>query len=327
MTVDREPIRPVAGAGGADVSAEPQQTPAGSLVPAILAFASICLIWGTTFVAIRVAIETIPTLLVTGARFVSAGLMLLFVGALSGARFPQRAIDWRDQALSGILMVGLGNALVVYAEHVLSSGLAALLAATIPIWLALMESLLGAAPLSRRKSVGLALGFGGVGLLVAPAIGRPDLSLPFFLAVGAMQVNAIAWNAGTLYQRRRKSGGDPIANAVIQMLAGGSAVCLFAIATGSHVMIASISLRSAIALVYIIFGSVIAYTAYLYALTRLSPGKVSSYAYVNPVVAVIFGSLLLREAVTPRIVIAMVVILTGVAVIQLDRRLSVARRT
>jgi drug/metabolite transporter (DMT)-like permease len=298
---------------------------AASLAPAFFAFAAICIIWGTTFVAIRVAIETIPTLLVTGSRFVAAGLMLLLVGVLKGARFPRRAIDWRDQTLSGILMVGLGNALVVYAEHVLSSGLAALLAATIPIWLALMESLFGAVPLSRRKSIGLALGFGGVGLLVAPAIGRADLSLPFFLAVGAMQVNAVAWNAGTLYQRRRKSGGDPITNAVIQMLAGGSVVCLFAMATGSHVAIAAISMRSAIALAYLtVFGSVIAYTAYLYALTRLSPGKVSSYAYVNPLVAVIFGSLLLREPVTLRIMIAMVVILAGVAVIQLDRRLTLA---
>jgi drug/metabolite transporter (DMT)-like permease len=190
-----------------------------------------------------------------------------------------------------------------------------------------MESLVGAARLTRRKILGLALGFGGVGLLVAPEIGRPDLSLPFFLAVGAMQVNAIAWNAGTLYQRRRQSGADPIANAVIQMLAGGSVVCLFAIATGSRVAITAVSVRSVLALVYlIVFGSVVAYTAFLYALTRLSPAKVSSYAYVNPAVAVIFGALLLNEPVTLQIVLAMIVILAGVAVIQLDRRLKVVPR-
>jgi drug/metabolite transporter (DMT)-like permease len=295
-----------------------------SLVSAFVAFASICIIWGTTFVAIRVAIETIPTLLVTGTRFVAAGLMLLFIAGLSGARFPTRIADWRDQALCGIVMLGAGNALVVYAEHVLSSGLAALLAATIPIWLALMESLLGAAPLSRRKTAGLALGFSGVAFLVAPAVGRPDLSFPFFLAVGATQANAVAWNAGTLYQRRRRSGGDPMANAVIQMLAGGSAVCLLGFATGTHVTVASISLRSALALSYLtIFGSVVAYTAFLYALTRLSPGKVSSYAYVNPLVAVIFGSLLLHEPVTFRMVLAMIAILAAVAIIQFDRRLRV----
>lgn len=280
---------------------------------AYLAYAAICLIWGTTFVAIRVAIETVPTLLVSGIRFVAAGLMLLLIATLMGARFPRKGHEWRAQIISGILMSAIANSLVVYAEHVLTSGLAALLAATIPIWMALMESILGLTPITTRKSVGLALGFSGVGLLVAPAIGRPDLSIPFFLAVGAMQLNAVCWNAGSLYSRRHPSSSDPMANAVVQMLSGGIAVLTLAFILGERPRMAMFSLRSTIALAYLaLFGSVIAYTAYNYALSKLSFGKVSTYAYVNPAVAVVVGALLLSEPVTLRMIVAMLVILTGV---------------
>lgn len=284
---------------------------------AYLAYAAICAIWGTTFVAIRVAIETIPTLLVSGLRFVAAGLMLLVIARLMGARFPRKAYEWRAQIISGVLMSAIANSLVVYAEHVLTSGLAALLAATIPIWMALMESILGMAPLTTRKSIGLALGFGGVGLLVAPAIGRPDLSIPFFLAVGAMQLNAVCWNAGSLYSRRHPSSSDPMANAVVQMLSGGIAVMTLAFILGERPAASMFSVRSTIALAYLaVFGSVIAYTAYNYALSKLSFSKVSTYAYVNPAVAVVVGALLLSEPVTIRMIVAMVVILSGVWVMR-----------
>ena len=291
---------------------------------AYIAYAAICVIWGTTFVAIRVAIETIPTLLVSGLRFVAAGLILLFVATLAGARFPSKPHEWRAQIISGLLMSATANSLVVYAEHVLSSGLAALLAATIPIWMAVLEGMLGQAPFTRRKSIGLALGFSGVGLLVAPAIGRPDLSMPFFLAVGAMQLNAILWNVGSLYSRRHPSGSDPMANAVVQMLSGGIAVMLFAFCTGERPVASMFSVRSTLALAYLaVFGSVIAYTAYNYALSKLSFSKVSTYAYINPLVAVIFGALLLSEPVTVPMIVAMIVILTGVAVIQRAPRIPV----
>jgi drug/metabolite transporter (DMT)-like permease len=294
---------------------------------AYVAYAAICVIWGTTFVAIRIAIETMPTLLVNGLRFVSAGLILLFIAGLTGARFPRRAHEWRAQIISGILMSAAGNSLVVYSEHVLSSGLTALLLATIPIWMALIEAVLGLSTLSRRKAIGLALGFGGVGLLVAPAIGRPELSLPFFLAVGATQLSAVCWNSGTLFSRRHPSTSDAMANAVVQMLAGGIAVVSVALITGQRPTLAMFSVRSTFALAYLaVFGSVIAYTAYNYALSKLSAGKVSSYAYVNPLVAVIVGAMVLQEAVTLRMICAMVVILGGVAVIQIDRSRIAVRR-
>jgi drug/metabolite transporter (DMT)-like permease len=294
--------------------------PKQSLLGAYVAFAAICIIWGTTFVAIRVVIETIPTLLVTGIRFTFAGALLLAIARLTKAKFPRDAAEWKRQALAGVVMAGAGNALVVFAEHSLTGGMAALLAATIPIWMAIMQAARGEAPLTRRGISGLALGFAGVGLLVAPAIGEPSISAGFFLAVLAMQLSAICWNAGTLYSRGRAAHSDPLARSVIQMLAAGLSLWLLALVTGERMTRAMFTMRSTGALLYLaIFGSVIAFWAYNYAQTKLSAGKVSSYAYVNPAVAVVFGALLLGEPVTLTMLAAMVVILGGVALIQFHR--------
>jgi drug/metabolite transporter (DMT)-like permease len=218
-------------------------------------------------------------------------------------------------------MAGVANSLVVYAEHVLSSGLAALLASTIPIWMAAMEAAIGLSSLTRKTIAGLVLGFAGVGLLVAPAIGRVDPSLRFLLAVGAMQLNVICWNAGTLITRRHRGGADPMAVAVVQMLAGGVAATVAALASGERPTPDMFSVRSGVALLYLaVLGSVVAYTAYNYVQTKLSAGKVASYAYVNPAVAVITGALLLHEPVTLRMIASMAIILAGVALIQIDRR-------
>jgi drug/metabolite transporter (DMT)-like permease len=294
-----------------------------SRIAAYVAFAAICVIWGTTFAAIRVAIETIPTFLVAGVRFLVAGLLLLWIAKWRGARFPASRREWRDQVIAGFLMAGAGNTLVVYAEHTLSSGLAALLAATIPLWMAAMEALLGISSLTTKRIAGLCLGFGGVGLLVAPAIGRIELSLGFVLAVGAMQFSAICWNGGTLIARRHRGSASPMAAAVVQMLAGGTAMMLIALATGEHLTRDMFSIRSFVAVLYLaVLGSVVAYTAYNYAQAKLSAGKVSSYAYVNPVIAVFTGALFLHEPVTSRMIASMAIILAGVALIQIDRKRS-----
>jgi drug/metabolite transporter (DMT)-like permease len=305
----------------APVMGLPTVQPRGVGVLAYLAFATICLVWGTTFLAIRVAIETIPTLVVTSVRFLSAGVLLLGVALLTRARFPRSTVVWRDQIVSGVLMAGAGNTLVVYAEHALTSGLAALFSATIPIWMAVMESLLGYDRMTPRKIFGLILGFGGVGLLVAPEMGRPDLSGRFLLAVAATQLSAIAWNSGTLISRRSPDGSDAMARAAVQMLAGGTAVTVVALFFGPAPARSMFTLRSTLAVAYLaVFGSVIAYTAYAYAHSRLSAGRVSSYAYVNPAVAVVVGALMLSEPVTPIMIGAMLMILAGVMTIQLSRQ-------
>ncbi|MBI2214259.1 MAG: EamA family transporter [Acidobacteria bacterium] len=291
-----------------------------SLVGAWIAYATICIVWGTTFLAVRVAIETIPTLLVTAVRFLGAGTVLLVIALVTGARFPKGWRSWRDQAVNGVMMVAIGNTLIVWAEHWMSSGLAALLNATIPIWMALLQTLAGGSVWTPKKILGLGLGFGGVALLVAPELGSPDISLQFFLGVAAMQGSAIFWNLGTLHSRRRQHEGDPTAIGAMHMLSGGASIVLFAAVTGQDVSW-QFSSRSVIALLYLmLFGSVLAYSAYLHASTKLPAGKVASYAYVNPVVAILVGSLILSEAVTPWMIVAMVVILAGVAIIQLESR-------
>jgi drug/metabolite transporter (DMT)-like permease len=136
-----------------------------------------------------------------------------------------------------------------------------------------------------------------------------------------MQLSAICWNSGTLISRRHRTSADPMAAAVVQMLAGGLAVAFVAFAAGEHPTLGMFSIRSSIAVLYLaVLGSVVAYTAYNYAQTKLSAGKVSSYAYVNPPIAVLTGALLLREPATLRMIASMVIILAGVALIQIDRR-------
>jgi drug/metabolite transporter (DMT)-like permease len=304
----------------ADVRAVPQtRAPIGAYV----AFVAICLIWGTTFLAIRVAVETIPTLALTAIRFMGAGTILLTICLVRRERFPTSRRMWIDQAINGIIMVSIANTSVVWAEHYITSGLAALLAAMIPLWMGVLEAITGTAPFTMRKSAGMLLGFAGVALLVAPGLRQPEHSFYFFLAVVAMQVNCIGWNIGALRSKLRPANAGPLAVATIQMLSGGIVLTIAALVTGGFSRLA-FSQRSLAALLYLmVFGSVIAYSAFLYALARIRASKLALYAYVNPAVAVVVGWLLLHESITARMILAMLIILGGVAVAQSDR----SRRT
>ncbi|MCU1230891.1 MAG: yedA [Acidobacteria bacterium] len=304
----------------ADVRAVPQ---ARAPIGAYVAFVAICLIWGTTFLAIRVAVETIPTLALTAIRFMGAGTILLTICLVRRERFPTSRRIWIDQAINGIIMVSIANTSVVWAEHYITSGLAALLAAMIPLWMGVLEAITGTAPFTMRKSAGMLLGFAGVALLVAPGLRQPEHSLYFFLAVVTMQVNCIGWNIGALRSKLRPANAGPLAVATIQMLSGGIVLTIAALATGGFSRLA-FSQRSLAALLYLmVFGSVIAYSAFLYALARIRASKLALYAYVNPAVAVVVGWLLLHESITARMILAMLIILGGVAVAQSDR----SRRT
>lgn len=211
-------------------------------------------------------------------------------------------------------MVTIANTSVVWAEHYITSGLAALLAAMIPLWMSVLEAVTRTSPFTMRKSTGLLLGFAGVAILVAPGLSAPDANLQFFLAVGAMQLNCIAWNVGALRSKLRPANAGPMAVASIQMLTGGIVLTIATLITGDFTRVA-FTTRSLAALLYLmLFGSVIAYSAFLYALARIRPGKLTLYAYINPAVAVLVGWLLLHEPITIQMVVAMLVILGGVAV-------------
>jgi drug/metabolite transporter (DMT)-like permease len=288
---------------------------------AYLAFAIVCVVWGTTYLAIAIAIETLPTFLFPGLRFTLAGAILLGICLARGEKIPRRAADWANLALIGFLMVGIGNVAVVWAEHFVSSGFAALLVATAPLWMVILESMRkNGERVTLRKAIGMTVGFAGVGLLVARGMGVAEFTGLFIAGVVVLQLGCIAWNYGSIRSKYHPTDATPLVSASIQMLTGGLIVTLFGLAVGDAARF-SFTPRTLAAFLYLmIFGSIVAYGAYVYALAHLKTSTVSLYAYINPAVAVFLGWLILDEPLGPRAVLAMAVIFAGVAIVQSARR-------
>jgi drug/metabolite transporter (DMT)-like permease len=285
---------------------------------AFAAFVTVCIVWGTTYLGIAVAIETLPTFLFPGLRFSIAGAVLLAICLFRGYRLPTARADWLNIFLIGVLMVGVANLAVVWAEHHVSSGFAALLVATAPFWMALLELMRRHGErLTRRKVVGMAVGFAGVAVLVAPELRFEGTGGMFLLGVLALQVGSIAWNLGSIRSKYHMSASlPPLLSAALQMLAGGIVVAVIGLARGEAAQFV-FSTRSLIAFLYlVIFGSIVAYGAYVYALSKLPTSTISLYAYVNPLVAVYLGWLILDERIGWNALLAMVVIFAGMALVQ-----------
>lgn len=280
------------------------------------AFAIVCFVWGTTYLAIRIALETIPPLLLTGIRFTVAGAIMLPIARLRGDAFPRDRRTLANLALIGLLMVGIGNLAVAWAEQWVPSGLAALLVATAPFWMAIIEAFrTGGERLDLRSGFGMAAGFGGVALLVMPGVSGA-WSVGFLLGALAIQVGGIAWQLGAAHGKYNLRHVPLMMSAALQMLFGGIIVTVAGFAVGEAPRFALTPTTFA-ALAYLtLFGSVIAYSAYVFALAHMRTTHSSLYAYVNPVVAVFLGWLILSEPLTTLSIIAMVVILLGVALVQ-----------
>jgi drug/metabolite transporter (DMT)-like permease len=284
---------------------------------AYLAFVIVSVVWGTTYLAIRIALETVPTLLLTGIRFTVAGAVLLAICLMRGDKMPRGRSDYANILLAGVLMVGIGNLAVVWAEHWVPSGFTALLVATSPFWMALLELMRGNTDrLSPQKIMGLVIGFSGVALLVAPRLAGTHLNLPFLMGVLALQIGSIAWNIGSVRSKYHVTNAAPLVSAGLQMLLAGLLLDLAGLL--AHELPAlHFTTRSFLALAYLtVAGSVIAYTAYVYALSKLPTATVSLYAYINPAIAVVAGWLFASEALGWREIVAMIVILAGVALVQ-----------
>ncbi|MGZ8867583.1 MAG: EamA family transporter [Thermoanaerobaculia bacterium] len=284
---------------------------------AIAAFLTVCIVWGTTYLAIRIAIETIPPFALTSIRFVIAGLVMAAFAVWRGERLPRDRATLLNLALVGFLMVGVGNLAVVWAEQWVPSGLAALFVSTAPLWMVVIESFrTHGERIDLRTGIGMAIGFAGVALLVTPGGAGPSWNLAFFAGALAIQIGDIAWQLGSIRGKYHLKHVPLLASASLQMLFGGVIVGVLSLAIGEPARFA-LNIRTFAALAYLtIFGSIIAYSAYVYALAKLRTTKVSLYAYVNPVVAVILGWLILDESLTTISVIAMVTILAGVALVQ-----------
>jgi len=279
---------------------------------ALIAWITVCLVWGTTYLGIRIALETIPPLLMAAFRWIAAGSMLLAALAVRGERLPRPAA-FGPLAVLGILLLGLGNGGIVWAEQTVPSGLTAVLAATSPFWMVGIDAVMADGdPVTWRRGAGLAIGFSGIVLLVWPELGTGDASRPFLRGVLSAQIACAGWAVGSTYARRRHPEENVLGAAAWEMLFGGTALLGAGLIRGEWSALA-FTPRSAAALAYlIVFGAVIGFSAYAYALKHLPVAFVSLYAYVNPVIAVVLGAIVLGERVTPRTSAAALVVLVGI---------------
>lgn len=282
-----------------------------------IAFATVCLVWGTTYLAIRVALETIPPMLMAGIRFTIAGTLMLGIARLRGQRIPTDVRTLVHLSFVGFLMVGVGNLAVVWAEQWVPSGVAALLVATAPFWMAFVEMFRsGGERLDLRSGAGMLIGFAGVAILVTPGGAGGSWSTGFVLGAIAIQVGSIGWQVGSLHGKYNLRHVPLLASSALQMLSGGIIVGTAGLLSGETARF-SLNARTFAALAYLtIFGSIVAYSAYVYALAHMRTTHASLYAYVNPVVAMVLGWAILDEALTWVSVLAMLVILAGVALVQ-----------
>ncbi len=299
---------------------------------AYFAWAAVCIIWGTTYLGIRVSLESIPPALMGGLRCTIAGSLLSLYLVARGRRLPPTS-EWGRLTLLGFLMLGLGNGGVVYAEQWVPSGLTAVMVATSPFWMAGVEAFLPDGERLRPSVIlGLVIGFSGIVLLVWPDLTFGNASGRGFVAgVVAVQIAAIGWSIGSSYskrQGRRKQAADNDANsldavlgaAAFQMLAGGLIMTAFGTLRGEWSEL-FFTTRTTVALVYMAtIGAVGGFVAYTFALRHLPVSFVSLYAYINPVIAVALGTLVLHEPFTWRMTIAAALVFSGVAVVRMDRR-------
>ena len=290
---------------------------------AYIAWIVVCVVWGTTYLGIHVALETIPVALLAGLRWFVAGALLAVMLPFIGQKLPPLRM-WKSIGIIGFLMAVIGNGGVVWAQQHVASGLAAVLVAMVPFWSVIVEAFLpNGERVTRRTLIGLALGFIGIVVLVWPelTVGGRD-GLMFVAGVVALQVAGIGWALGTSYLKRNPTNGSPMGALAVQMLLSGVMLMGIATFTGEWAAL-HFSARSFAAMAYlVIFGSLIGYTAYMYALKNLPVSTVQLYAYVNPIIAVVLGSLVLNERFTPRIAIASILVFAGIGVVKSAPKLA-----
>jgi drug/metabolite transporter (DMT)-like permease len=280
------------------------------------AWATVCVIWGTTYLGIKIALETMPPFLMGGLRYMLAGLSLAAILKLRGRSLPPFA-DWGRIAVLGFFMLFFGNGGVVWGEQFVPSGLTAVLIGTSPFWMVTVDAMVsGGRQLYARQWLGLTIGFAGIVLLVWPDIrAGGEVGRNFAFGVLALQIACAGWAVGSAYTRRHVMPRDVLGSAALQMLTGGVFLTIAGTAFGEWPRLA-FSTRTAVAFVYlVVVGAVIAFAAYSYALRHLDIAIVSLYSYINPIIAVALGTLLLGEPFHVRMLIAAAVIVAGVIIV------------
>lgn len=292
-------------------------TASGASSAAVLgALALIYVVWGSTYYAIRVAIDTIPPLLMGSLRFLVAGGLLYAVAVRRGDRVADRprAVHWRSAFIVGVALLTIGNGGVILGEDHVPSAIIALLVATVPLWMALLAHLFEGERMRPLTAAGIGVGLLGVALLLRP--GASGGASPWVLLV--FLIAPLCWASGSLYARSAPLPARPQVGAGMEMIAGGAV--LFVVAAGhgelGQVHLEAVSMRSLIAVAYlVVFGSIITFSAYVWLLNHAATPLVSTYAYVNPLVAVLLGWWLLGEHISTQTLAAAAVIVVAVAMI------------
>ncbi|MFL5497392.1 MAG: EamA family transporter [Gemmatimonadaceae bacterium] len=295
----------------------------------IAAFASIYLVWGSTYLAIRYAVETIPPFLMGGLRFVISGALLYAWARYRGAQRPSR-LHWRNAIIAGGFLLLGGNGAVVWAEQFVPSGLTALLVSILPFWLVIIEWV---RPPRRRPSgavlIGLVLGFLGIIVLVGLGElgGRGDIRP---LGALVLILGSLSWAIGSFWSRDAQLPESGLLTTGMEMLGGGVLLLIVGVATGelSDFDIQRVSAESIVGLAYLItFGSLLGFTSYIWLLDKVSPARLGTYAYVNPIVAVLLGWAVAGERLSARTVVAAVIVICAVALITTARSTGGAQST
>ncbi len=285
----------------------------------ILAYLSVFIIWGSTYLAIRIGVTDLPPALFAGIRFVCAGSLMLLYGKLKGFPLPSRR-SVIDLSIIGLFLLVGGNFLVVWSEKSIPSGLAALIIAIVPLFMSSIDSFTPKGhSLSFLGWLGILIGFAGVFILVSPSIGLAEGHSLNPLGIAGLIAASFLWSVGSVYSKHHHVAGDVFVNSGIQNLIPGVLLIVLGLVSG-ELQEVTITEQGIFALLYlIVLGSIIGYTSYVYLLRHVAPAKASTYAYVNPVVAIFLGWIILGEPIDVRTIIAALVILGGVAIVQTSR--------
>lgn len=281
---------------------------------ALLAYLAVCFFWGSTYLAIRIGVQDTPPLLFAGIRFIIAGSLMLGYCKLKGYELPKEKADRVNMSIVGVLMLLGGNGLVVYAEQWVSSGIASLIIATVPLFMAIIEFFyLKNIRMDLKAIAGLLLGFGGVAYLL---LGDRTTQIIDLKGLIMLMLASLFWAAGSVHSKAIKFKGHIFANIGTQMLAGGVALTIGALIKGEFAE-AQFTLNSIMAMLYlIVFGSIVGYSCYIYILQKWTAAKAGTYAYVNPVVAIVLGALLANEPINLSVAISVVIVIIGVVLVQ-----------
>ncbi len=304
-------------------------TPASpSKTAVVAAFAAIYVIWGSTYLGILYAIESIPPFMMAATRFLVAGGLLLAWCLAKGERLPPKASVVKI-ALSGLLMLFIGNGAVTWVEQYLPSGLAAIVVATVPLWFVLLDRKQWSFYFSNKGIIfGLLIGFAGVVLLFAGRAAANLFDSPIkIISLAVLICGTIGWTAGSLYAKYQKMEGSTMMKVALQMLAAGAAFSMAALVAGEHkgFVLEQVTTPSIIALLYlIIFGSMVGYLAYMWLLSVRPASVVGTYAYVNPVVAVFLGWAFVNESISLQQSIGLAVIILGLLLVNMYKEKTLA---